>query len=478
MQMWNSSNAQQLKTGCEIVNDVHSKLNRTEITKRFCAENFLQVQAAVKQARRAKQSISIAGGRHAMGGQQFLKDGLLLDTSSLNRVINFERESGVLEVESGILWPNLINYLQESQANDSPTVWTIAQKQTGCNQLSVGGALSANIHGRGLRMAPLVQDVEEFTLVRESGDLIRCSRDENSELFRLVIGGYGLFGIIASVKLKLIPKTVLQRHVELTNSFEAVSKLEHYSNSGATYGDFQFAIDGKSNDFLKKGILSTYFPTDAQDDQAGKRRLLSTADWQQLLYLAHTQKTEAFEKYAQYYLNTNGQLYSSDAFQLATYIDNYHDEIDQKLNRKTCGSELISELYVPRQSLHSFLSDAAELLREQEADVIYGTVRLIEKDTQTFMPWAKQSWACTVLNLHVDHDAPGIDKARKAFRGLIDLSISYGGAYYLTYHRFASKQQVLACYPEMPEFLDCKLKYDPLQIFSSNWYQHMQDLFS
>jgi FAD/FMN-containing dehydrogenase len=61
-------------------------------------------------------SISIAGGRHSMGGQQFGTDSVLLDMRSLNRVIEFDREGGLIEVESGILWPALLDYLGQSTA--------------------------------------------------------------------------------------------------------------------------------------------------------------------------------------------------------------------------------------------------------------------------------------------------------------------------------------------------------------------------
>jgi FAD/FMN-containing dehydrogenase len=44
-----------------------------------------------------------------------------------------------------------------------------------------------------------VQQVEAFDLVGPDGEVRRCSRAEHADLFRLVIGGYGLFGIVARV---------------------------------------------------------------------------------------------------------------------------------------------------------------------------------------------------------------------------------------------------------------------------------------
>src|SRR3712207_8869960 len=50
--------------------------------------------------------------------------------------------------------------------------------------------------GRGLTLPPFVGDVESLTLLGSDGERRTCSRTENAELFRLVCGGYGLFGFI------------------------------------------------------------------------------------------------------------------------------------------------------------------------------------------------------------------------------------------------------------------------------------------
>ncbi len=64
------------------------------------------------------------------------------------------------------------------------------------------GVLSAsNVHGRGLSLRPLIQDVEAFVLVKADATVVNCSRQENADLFALAIGGYGLFGVIAEVTL-------------------------------------------------------------------------------------------------------------------------------------------------------------------------------------------------------------------------------------------------------------------------------------
>ena len=107
-------------------------------------------------------------------------------------------------------------------------------------------------------------------------------------------------------------------------------------------------------------------------------------------------------------------------------------------------------------------------MRENTVRMIYGTIRLIERDEESFLAWAKEPYACVIFNLQTVHSAQGVEQSTQAFRRLIDLAIGYSGGYYLTDHRFATRKQVQTCYPQFPEFLRLKRKYDPEERFQSD----------
>jgi FAD/FMN-containing dehydrogenase len=92
-----------------LVNDVHSQLNPTQVLEVLQPRSLEEVQSIVRSARKDRKVISVAGGRHAMGGQQFGTDTLLIDIRQLNRVLNLDRKNGILEVDAGIEWPQLID---------------------------------------------------------------------------------------------------------------------------------------------------------------------------------------------------------------------------------------------------------------------------------------------------------------------------------------------------------------------------------
>ena len=121
-----------------------------------------------------------------------------------------------------------------------------------------------------------------------------------------------------------MPRRTLERVVELCGAEELEQAFAERVASGYLYGDFQFAVDSASPDFLSRGVFSCYRPVEDASVPAGQR-VLSADEWRALLRLAHTDKTAAFELYAAHYLATSGQLYASDRHQLAQYVDGYHD---------------------------------------------------------------------------------------------------------------------------------------------------------
>ena len=460
-----------------LVNDVHSQLNPTRVLGISQPGSLEDVQNLIRAARRDQKVISIAGGRHAMGGQQFGADTLLIDIRKMRRILTLDRKRGILEVEAGIEWPELIDGYLKSQNGDKE-MWGIAQKQTGADRLTISGTIAANAHGRGLKMKPFVSDVESFVLVDATGTARTCSRTENSELFRLVHGGYGLFGVVTSVRVRLVPRKKVERVVEIQSVEGLMAAFEERIADGFQYGDFQFSIERASESFLRKGVFSCYRPVPLETPIPTAEKELTDENWRQLLYLAHTDERQAFDTYADYYLSTNGQVYWSDLHQLSIYPDNYHREIDARLHAPFPATEMITEIDIPRPALKEFLDEVREDFRKNRVELIYGTVRLIEREDESFLPWAKQPYACTVFNLHTVHSPEGLRRSGDAFRRLIDMATRRGGTYYLTYHRYATRNQVESCYPQFAEFLRLKKQYDPEERFQSDWYRHYKDIFA
>src|SRR5262249_20775362 len=77
-------------------------------------------------------------------------------------------------------------------------------------------------------------------------------------------------------------------------------------------------------------------------------------------------------------------------------------------------------IYVPRNALARFLDDVRRDVRQSNVDLISGTIRLVERDDETVLAWARAPWACVIFNIHTVHTPAGIERSAAACRRRID----------------------------------------------------------
>lgn len=138
------------------------------------------------------------GNGRSYGDVCLNKDGVLLDTSRLNRMIEFNRQDGRLKVEAGVQLGEILELL-------APAGWFLPVIP-GTRYVTVGGAIANDIHGKNHHLkGSFGTHVECFELLQSSGERLLCSRQQHPELFAATIGGLGLTGVIVWAQINLMP---------------------------------------------------------------------------------------------------------------------------------------------------------------------------------------------------------------------------------------------------------------------------------
>lgn len=120
----------------------------------------------------------------------------MFSTKRLNKFISFDRLNGILECEAGVL-------LSEILEVSVPQGYFLSITP-GTKFITVGGAIASDVHGKNHHTEGCFSEsVLEFSMMDEKGDVHKCSREINSELFWSTFGGMGLTGIILSAKIRL-----------------------------------------------------------------------------------------------------------------------------------------------------------------------------------------------------------------------------------------------------------------------------------
>jgi FAD/FMN-containing dehydrogenase len=158
--------------------------------------------------------------------------GSIADIRSLNRILGFDAESGVIEAEAGTLLSDII-------AHAAPHGYFPAVVP-GTQFVTLGGAIANDVHGKNHhRRGSFGCHVVGFTLLRSDGRTYECSASANPRLFAATIGGMGLTGIILSARLRLMPVPSLDVMEEI-KSFSDIA--EYFDLAEAADRDNEYAV--------------------------------------------------------------------------------------------------------------------------------------------------------------------------------------------------------------------------------------------
>jgi decaprenylphospho-beta-D-ribofuranose 2-oxidase len=138
----------------------------------------------------------VARGNGRAYGDAAIGERFTISTSRLDRFRAFDRATGRVTVEAGVLLSDLLSVVVPL-GFFPPVV-------PGTKHVSIGGMIAADIHGKNHhRDGGFGDHVESLTLALPTGEAVHCSRRENTELLSATIGGMGLTGTILEATFQL-----------------------------------------------------------------------------------------------------------------------------------------------------------------------------------------------------------------------------------------------------------------------------------
>jgi FAD/FMN-containing dehydrogenase len=183
-----------------------------------------------------------------MGGQSLPRDGVAITIDS--PWFEFDTANSVYRVSAGAKWAEVITRLD-------PLGYSPKVMQSN-NDFGVASTLSVNAHGWPVPYGPFGSTVLAFRLMLADGSVVECSRAKNGELFSLVMGGYGLFGIIIDLDIEMTRNVLLQPKAELLRGDEFAGRflasIEKDPTTAMAFGRLSVARAS----FFSDAILTTY----------------------------------------------------------------------------------------------------------------------------------------------------------------------------------------------------------------------------
>jgi FAD/FMN-containing dehydrogenase len=440
--------------------DDASRLNRTPVAEVWPvpsdpAEAEAQLAQLLARARAEGRRVSIAGARHSMGGHTIYPGGIVIDMRPWNRM-KLDEGRDILKVQSGAIWKDIITYLD-------PRGRSVAVMQSN-NSFSVGGSISVNCHGWQYDRPPIASTVESFRLMQADGTIVRCSRNENAELFSLVLGGYGLFGVILDVELRVVPNEryrLEQYIVPVDQSLVTLdSKIKDQPGVQMVYARMGI-VPGR---LFQEVVLNAFVR-----DSGGAIPPLRDPGMVKLRRSVFRGSAESeYGKELRWDAETRLQPMLAGTIYSRNQLLNEGAEVFQ--NRSAASTDILHEYFVPRDRAAGFVAQMRRIVPEHAANLLNVTVRAVNEDEDTFLRYADQPMFAFVMLFVQERTTAGEQQMQAVTRELIEAALAHEGHYYLPYRLHATKEQFDRAYPQGREFFEFKRKYDPEELFQSEFY--------
>jgi decaprenylphospho-beta-D-ribofuranose 2-oxidase len=441
----------------DVVNDV-ARLNRTQVRELIHARNEDEIREAVLRAAKTGVKVTIAGKRHSMGGQTLYPDAIALDMLPFNKIVSLDEANKILTVQSGATWSSIQEFL-------NPHGLAVLAMQ-GPNVFTVGGSMSVNAHGWDMRHGPVGASVEWFRILLADGSIQRCSREENPELFHLVLGGYGLFGVILDVGLRVTDNAAYVATVTKVDFAELPAYFERQvrSTSEAELGEADLSISPGS--LLHEAVTLAY-----QRQGENTRRtdvLLEDQHTRRDRYFFDLSRRYEWGKRLRWFLQKRLEYPAPDALRTRNNI--FRSPIERIRYYSPEDTDILQEYFIPPQDFAAFIDGLRDIVEKREINLLSATVRYIEPNSDAFLNYSGRQALAVVLYMNVKTSASGRAASAKMTREIIDLALNHQGTFYLPYVLDYDKPQLLRAYPMIGEFFAAKRRYDPSELFYSEFY--------
>ncbi|MEZ4862279.1 MAG: FAD-binding oxidoreductase [Caldilineaceae bacterium] len=451
------------------INDA-SCLNRTQIYGIVQVRTEADIRNALQFARDNGRKVALAGVRHSMGGQAFSNDAVVLDIRAFNAITLNEAEA-TITVQSGATWHDIQDYLHPKYA---------VKAMQSTDIFTVGGSISVNAHGMDHQVGAIGRTIRSMRLMLADGSVRTLSPVENPDLFRLVIGGYGLFGVILEATLEITPNVIYApgRRVLYYESFPMVfaTELAPDPNLGLMYAHLSTAPQS----LLREMLIYTYERQDAPDAVIAplgevsatklRRFVLNFSKLGNIPMRMKWFAEKRIEPLMESCSVTRSQAMQDGEACLVSRNQPMHDSVKYLQNNLKDETDILHEYFIPRAQFVPFVDGLREVVMTYGVNLLNASVRVVHRE-ENFLTYAPDDAFSVVLYINQRMDEAGNEKMRAVTQSLIDLCTSLGGRFFLPYQLHYATEQLEQAYPEIRDFFAAKQQFDPELLLTNTWFE-------
>jgi FAD/FMN-containing dehydrogenase len=296
------------------------------------------------------------------------------------------------------------------------------------------------------------------------GSIVTCSRTENAELFRLAMGGYGLFGIILKLELDMVENVLLKPTFEpMSTSAFAPRFIAAVSDPNVLMLYGRLSVAGRG--FFKEALMVSF-----RKEPQGKSPLSTVAraggfvaSLSRKVYRAQV-GSEAGKR-ARWLAETVAGPNTSSW--IATRNSLLNTSVSNLASTDRTRTDILHEYFVPADRFPDFIKACQELIPKSGQDLLNITLRYVAADETSVLAFAPTPRIAGVMSFAQLITPEAEASMMRLTEALIDRVGDLGGSFYLPYRLHARPDQLQSIYPNAELFAARKRYYDPRLIFQN-----------
>jgi FAD/FMN-containing dehydrogenase len=405
------------------------------------------LRAALARARTEGLKVSIGGARHSMGGQTIAPDGLFIDMTPLASMTLLDDH--ILRVGSGAIWRDVVPFLDAR--GRSPAV------MQSDNDFSVGGSVSVGAHGWQTWRPPIGATVKAMRVMTPDGQVQWCSRSKHTALFRHVLGGYGLFGIILELDLETAPNARYRIEAREAPLAEIVAEFPARGRHDPAIGMSYARLDIRKGSLFDTGLITHFKIEPTPADGLPAARAPGLAGLRRAVFRGSVGSD--YGKRLRWNMERVNLLAANG--KATTRNTQLSDTSQVVIGYERHYTDILHEYFVPPENAALFLAAVEALVAEHEPDLLNITVRDVRRDEDAVLRYAPTDVTAFVMLFHQARTQEGETAMREFTRDVIDAALANGGRHYLPYRLHATPEQLRRAYPMWDAFVAEKRRRDP-----------------
>jgi FAD/FMN-containing dehydrogenase len=445
-----------------VINDV-SGLNPTKIYKHVTLNSGLdteytnRLRAYLSDAIENDRPFTASTARHSMGGHSLPDQGLALTLSQ--KWIEADSANKTYRVTAGTRWSTVISELDK--LGYSPAV------MQSYNDFGVASTFSVNGHGWPTPFGPMGSTVRSIRLMRVDGDVIKCSTKDNPDLFALVMGGYGLFGLITDLELDMVPNAMLApTYIRVRGNNLGKALADVLASDPAiqmAYGQMGVSLDR----FLDDGMLVTYRPTEEQADlpPASGRGLAGYLSGS--MFRAQLGSDPA--KRLHWWMESTAEPFLTGDMTRNSLLN---EPAAGRANSDPGRTDILQEYFVAPDRFSEFIGHCQQVIPASFQQLLDINVRYVAADKVSVLNYAPGPRIASALLFSQEKTVRGEADMARMTHHLIERVLSLGGSYYLPYRPHATIDQFRRAYPAAQEVAARKREIDKSLTFRNRFWDN------